>query len=48
MNFLIEKEEITLERWEVPAVIEMNVEETAGGKYEDTMEDYCAHVNAQS
>lgn len=32
-----------MERWEVPTIQEMNVEETAGGHYEDAFEDYCAH-----
>ena len=38
------KEDLALEKWEVPTILEINVEETAGGKYEDTMEDYCAHA----
>lgn len=37
------KEDLALEKWEVPTILEMNVEETAGGKYQDVMEDYCAH-----
>ena len=40
------KEGLTLEKWEVPTILEINVEETAGGKYEDVMEDYCAHAQS--
>lgn len=39
---------MTVEKWEVPAVLEMNVEETAGGKYEDVREDFCAHASNPS
>ena len=40
------KEDLALEKWEVPTILEMNVEETAGGKYQDVMEDYCAHAQS--
>ena len=40
------KEDLVLEKWEVPTILEINVEETAGGKYEDVMEDYCAHAQS--
>ena len=33
-----------MERWEIPAIQEMNVEETARGHYEDVIENECAHV----
>lgn len=42
------KEDMTVEKWEIPAVLEMNVEETAGGKYEDVREDFCAHASNPS
>jgi hypothetical protein len=43
-NVLVPKEEMVMERWEIPAIQEMNVEETAGGHYEDVIENECAHV----
>ncbi len=43
-NVLVPKEEVVMERWEIPTIQEMNVEETAGGHYVDVIENECAHA----